>query len=234
MITGRSTGKQLWEAFQHRQPTRATGYTTPTVVGLRAYDRRVWLHGPIEDHLAQRRSVRVFAASAIPRTHVLGAIAAARDAEAAVWPRDTHSAITLDILIAAFGIDGLAKGLYATREANTELLSSDTACLDVLRKQYGDAPALLLMCADLNQACREAGPAGYPDTLIRAGTAGYAAWLWSISVGLAGCIHGSASQDANGIARRRDANLRHLFTVALGLSAHAVDPRAGISSEPTP
>lgn len=234
MITGRDTSKQLWEAFQHRQPAHAAGPTASTAVGVRAHNRCTWLQGPVEDYLTQRRSVRVFAPSAIPRSHVLGAIAAARDAEAAVWPPDTHGAIALDILIAAFDIDGLARGLYATGEVNTELLSSDSACLDVLRKQYADAPALLLMCADLNQAFREAGPAGYPATLIRAGTAGYAAWLWSVSVGLVGCIHGSSSHDANGVARQWDVNLRHLFTVALGLSAHAVDPRAGSSLEPPP
>jgi hypothetical protein len=234
LITRRNGDNQLSEAFRHRQPAPATPLSTPPAVGLPGHDRCSWLLAPIEETLTRRRSARVFAASPVPRSHILGAIAAARDAEEAVWPPGKHGGIGLDVLIAAFNIDGLARGLYSTNEANPEPLSPDSACLDILRKQYADAPALLLMCADLNHAFREAGPAGYPAALIRAGTAGYAAWLWSVSIGLAGCIYGSASHHASGAGRQRQANLRHLFTVAIGAPADAASPRAEVGSEPLP
>jgi hypothetical protein len=219
VINGPDASRHLPEAFQDRKPALASPLSGLAAADFRVHARCTWLRGTVEEYLTRRQSVRSFAPSAVPRSDVLGAIAAARDADEAVWPLGRHGAVGLDMLIAAFNIDGLASGLYATREAGTELLSPDSACLDILREQYADAPVLVLICADLNQACRDAGQAGYPATLIRAGTAGYAAWLWSISAGLAGCVYGPASQHANSAARRLDVNLRHLFTVAIGVPA---------------
>jgi hypothetical protein len=225
VITKQNVAKQLSEAFRHREPTLARPHSA-LVADFRVHERCTWPGRPIEDVLTQRRSVRAFASSAITRSDVLGAIGAARDAEEAVWPPGRHGDIGLRMLIAAFNVDGLAKGLYGTREVSTEPLSLDSAHVDILRKQYADAPVLILICADVNRACRDAGQAGYPAALIRAGTAGYAAWLWSISAGLAGSVYGGASQHASAAGRQGDANLRHLFTVAIGMPAGAVSPRA--------
>jgi nitroreductase len=226
VIIGQNVTKQLSESLRQREPTLARPLGAPAA-DFRVHERCTWLGGPVGEVLTQRWSVRAFASSAIARSDVLGAIGAARDAEEAVWPPGKHGAMGLDVLIAAFNVGGLARGLYSTRDATTEPLSVDSACLDILREHYADAPVLLLICADVNHACRDAGQAGYPAALIRAGTAGYAAWLWSISAGLAGSVYGGASQDASGAARQRDANLRHLFTVAIGMPAGAVGPRAG-------
>jgi nitroreductase len=226
MINAEITGEHIWEAFRDRQPAFAAPPPGPMAAGSRAPGRRV-TDGLTDDVLARRGSVREFATSMVPRGQILAAVAAAHDADAAVWPSGRHGAIDLEILIAASGIDGLARGLYAARETGTELLSPDPAELDTLRKQYTDAPALLLICANLNHACRAAGPAGYPAALVRAGAAGYAAWLWAISVGLAGCVYGGASHEASGAARQRDVNLRHLFTVALGMPARTLWPPPG-------
>jgi Nitroreductase family len=186
---------------------------------LRGHEHRTWLPGPVEESLIRRQSVRTFARSAVPLSQVLGAIAAAREAADAVWPPDRHGALTLDMLIAAISVDGLAPGLYTARASGAELLTPDSAYLDILREQYTDAPVLILVGADLNQACRDAGQAGYPATLTRVGTAGYAAWLWAISAGLAGCVYGGTSLQAGGAWRQLDVNLRHLFTVAVGVPA---------------
>ena len=146
----------------------------------------------------------------------------------AVWPPGKHGDIGLGMLIIAFNVDGLAKGLYSTSEASTELISLDSAYLDIWREQYADAPVLILICADVNQACRGRGASTVSPTCPYPGrgTAGYAAWLWSISAGLAGSVYGGASQHASGAGRQQDANLRHLFTVAMGMPVGAVSPRA--------
>lgn len=225
VIDMQNTSKQLSEAFQHRNRIPANLLRAAVSADFRVHDRCTWLPGPIEHSLTRRRSVRVFAASALSRAHVLGAVAAAHEAEEAVWPPGQHGGVGLDVLIAAFNIEGMAKGLYAIYEANAELLSEDSACLGILRERYADAPVLMLVCADLNQTCRDAGPAGYQAALIRAGTLGYAAWLWSISMGLTGCVYGAASHHASGVGRTRNANLRHLFTVAIGMPAGSVSPR---------
>ena len=53
--------------------------------------------------------------------------------------------------------------------------------------------------------------------LVRAGTIGHGAWLWAVSAGLAASVYGSTSHHVSAAARQLDVNLRHLFTVALGL-----------------
>lgn len=219
IITEFEAGRQLPEAFQERKPVRANPLGEQAPAGFRTHERCAWLRGPIEEALIRRQSVRVFAPSAITCSQVMGAIAAARDAGEVVWPSGQHGGVSLEMLIAANNIDGLAPGLYTADEAGVEPLAQEPAYLDILREQYADAPALILICADLNRACREAGQGGYPATLTRAGTAGYAAWLWAVSVGLAGCVYGGASQQASAAGRRLDADLRHLFTVSMGLPA---------------
>jgi hypothetical protein len=226
VIAGRNVDRQLSEVLRQREPALARPLRGPAA-GLRAHEGRAWLSGPVEEVLTQRSSVRAFASSALARSDVLGAAGAARDAEETVWPPGQHGAMGLDVLVAACNVDGLAKGVYSTRDAGPEPLSLGSAYPDILREQYADAPALLLICADVNLACQDAGPAGYPAALVRAGTAGYAAWLWSISAGLAGSVYGGASQQVSGAGRQRDAVLRHLFTVAIGAPAGAVGPGAG-------
>jgi nitroreductase len=207
MITVGGTSRRLGTALRDRRPVCAE-------------DGPRWLPGSVEETLLRRRSVREFSADPLPVSRVRAAIAAARDAEAAAWPARSHGAVTFEILVAAFRVDGLPRGLFAIRDScPAELAGPQSIWLDSLRGQYADAPALLLICADLNHACRVAGPAGYSSTLVRAGTIGYAAWLWAISAGLAGSVYGVASHEVTGAARRLDANYRHLFTVAFGAPA---------------
>lgn len=221
MIIAGGTSQRLGAAFRDRRPVRGEdglGRLPDSV-------EETWLPGSAEATLMRRRSVHEFSADPLPVSRVRAAMAAARDAEAAVWPAHSHGAVTFEILVAAFRIDGWPEGLYAVRDNHeTELGGPGPVWFDSLREQYADAPALLLICADLNHACQAAGPAGYPSTLVRAGTIGYAAWLWAISAGLAGSVYGGASHQVTGAARQLDANLRHLFTVALGTPAPSVQP----------
>jgi hypothetical protein len=105
-----------------------------------------WLPGSIEETLLCRRSVREFSADPLPVSRVHAAMAAARDAEAAAWPPRLHGAPTFEVLIAAFRVDGLPRGLFAIRDScPVELAGPGSTWLDSLRGQYADAPALLLI-----------------------------------------------------------------------------------------
>jgi hypothetical protein len=233
VVTGQNIIRQLSGALQGRKSALAIPLSARTA-DFQAHEHCTWLRGSAEEALTQRRSVRAFAAAGVSRSDVLGAIRAARDAEEAVWPPGKHGRMGLGMLVAAFNVDGLTRGLYSAREASTEPILLDSAYLNILREQYAEAPVLILICADVNQACRDAGEAGYPAALIRAGTVGYAAWLWSVSAGLAGCVYGATSQHASGVGRQWDENLRHLFTVAIGVPAGAVSPGADGGSESRP
>jgi hypothetical protein len=193
------------------------------------HDTTAWLPGCLDDILIRRHSVREFSVDPLPQSCVNAAVLAAFDAEAATWPARMHGTLAFEILVAAFRVDGTAAGLYAFRDFRSErdavLAGSTATWFDALRSQYADAPVLLLVCGNLNQACQDTGPAGYPSMLVRSGTIGYAAWLWAVSAGLAGSVYGGASHRVTGAARQLDPNLRHLFTVALGKPALPDAPR---------
>jgi hypothetical protein len=224
IVTRRGTNQQMWEALQDRRPVPAAGLASRSAGDAereappaRAADGRAWLPGPVQETLTRRRSVRAFEAEPLSSSCVRAAVAAARDAEAAVWPSASHGAAVFEILVASFDVAGLAAGLYTARgRPDADLVMVNQAGLGSLRAQYADAPVLLLICGDLNLACRVAGPAGYASMLVRAGTIGYGAWLWAVSTGLAGCVYGGASHGVSAAARRVNEDLWHLFTVALG------------------
>jgi hypothetical protein len=204
LITVGGTGHRLGQALLDRRwPVR---------------DVPGWLPGPVEDALLRRSSVREFSADPLPAARVRSAADAARLAETVTWPARSHGAASFEVLVAAFNVGGLARGLYPAH-GSIRLDAPDCEWLGSLRGQYADAPALLLICGDLNQACRAAGPGGYASMLVRAGTIGCAAWLWAVSAGLAASVYGSASHRVSFAARQLNADLRHLFTVALGTPA---------------
>ena len=202
MIPVGGTSEQLGAALAGRQPA--------------AQDVPGWLPGSVEEALVGRHSVRQFSPEPLSAARVRAAAAAARDAESVTWPARSHGAAGFEILVAAFNCAGLDPGLYPAH-GRQGLADPRSGWLDSLRRQYADAPALLLICGDLNQACRAVGPAGYPSMLVRAGTIGHGAWLWAVSAGLAASVYGSTSHHVSAAARQLDVNLRHLFTVALGL-----------------
>jgi hypothetical protein len=205
-ITAGETSHRLGQALLDRRPP--------------ASDDLGWLPGSVEDVLLRRCSVREFSAEPLPEACVRLAAAAARRAEAATWPTRSHGTAAFEILIAALNVEGLARGLYPA-QGSIRLTDPDAGWLGSLRGQYADAPALLLVCGDLNQACQAAGPSGYASMLVRAGTIGYGAWLWAVATDLAASVYGSPSHQVTSVARQLDANLRHLFTVALGAPVRA-------------
>jgi hypothetical protein len=224
IITRRGTNQQMWEALQSRplaprarQPAISAGDVERGPSLARAADCHAWLPGSVQETLTRRRSVRTFRGEPVSSWCVRAVVAAARDAEAVVWPSASPDPAVFEILVAAFDVAGLAAGLYTTcGKSGADMVKVDSARLDSLRALYADAPVLLLICGDLNLACRVAGPAGYASMLVRAGTIGYGAWLRAISAGLAGSVYGGASHEVSAAARRVNADLWHLFTVALG------------------
>ena len=229
VISRPATNEQMWQALQMRRPAGpSAGGGTGDAWPRPCPDRLAWLPGPIQDTLARRHSVRGFAAEPVPAATVRAATAAAHAAEAAIWPPGQHGRSGFRFLAAAFSVSGLATGLYACARPDGELHRVDFAGLDMLREQYAPAPVLLLVCGNLNQACRTAGASGYASMLVRAGTAGYGAWLWAIANGLAGTVFGGASHQVSGAARQVDADLCHLFTVAIGRPR---PPRPGSGTE---
>jgi hypothetical protein len=192
----------------------------------------IWLPGSIDATLARRRSVRKFRRDPVPESMVEAAVTAARDAEAATWPASSHGAFRFEILVAACAVEGVARGLHATSSgAGLRPLGTYDACLRSLPALYADVPVLLLICGDLNGVCRAGGASGYASMLTRAGTIGYAAWLWAVSAGLAGSVYAAASHEVTGAARELDPNLRHLFTLALGAPAEQAQSPAGAISD---
>lgn len=224
IITRRGTSQQMWEALQSRPPapgdwqsSTSAGYGGREAARTHVADCHAWLAGSVQKTLTRRRSVRVFRREPVPPSCVRAAVTAARDAEAVMLPSVSRDPAAFEILVAAFDVEGLAPGLYAAcGKAEVDLVKAGSARVDSLRVQYADAPVLLLICGNLNLACRVAGAAGYASMLVRAGTIGYGAWLWAISAGLAGSVYGGASHEVSAAARRVNPDLWHLFTVALG------------------
>jgi hypothetical protein len=97
LIDAAGTSQWLAEALLERRPPVGESLS--------------WLPGPVEDVLLRRCSVRKFSASPLPAAQVLAAVAAARGGEATTWPARLHGTAAVEILVAAFRVDGLAAGL---------------------------------------------------------------------------------------------------------------------------
>ncbi|WP_369192350.1 hypothetical protein [Streptomyces sp. R08] len=142
-------------------------------------------------------------------------------AERRQWPYEIHGDMGITIAVAAYRVDGLVPGLHLYEnvgDGDPQLTVDDADWLGLLRAKYADAPALLLVCGDLDAACAVHGAAGYPHVLTRCGHAGYAALLSAVSFGLAAAPFGFTvpwPRTVRGLCG--EANRNHLFTVALGV-----------------
>jgi hypothetical protein len=206
------------ETFRARARARASADAAVPVDRTDPADDAHWLPGQLDAILDARKTVRSFASTPIERSVLDGSVNAARTALARACPagRPDHQAFQL--LVAAFRVQGMAPGLYSLGPLLTEqLLTDDPDWLASAHANYADAPVLVFICADLNAACRRSGPTGYGAELVRAGAFGYAIWLHAISAGVGGHVYGAAWQRVTTAARLVSADLRHVFTVALGL-----------------
>jgi nitroreductase len=174
---------------------------------------------PLEEALCRRRSVRAFGAEEVSRSDVDFVIGSGLAAERTQQAPGTHPDMGVTIATAAFNVGGLEPGLYLPAAAAGAVCGRGPGAqwLAGLQAQYADAPALLLVCGNLARACAAAGRRGYPQLLVRAGAAGYGAWLAAVSIGLAGCAFGGSNHRVTAAMSRHGSEpLRHLFTVAIG------------------
>ena len=139
----------------------------------------------------------------------------------ALWPPAVHHDLGLAMLLVAFRVATLSRDAYQAGPPGTGRFAAVpvTGLLSSLR-QHADAPALLLVCGDLDAACRAGGESGYGSLLVRAGAMAHAAWLAAVGAGLSGHTCGRAARLGNEAARQAfGSGSRHLVTVAIGMAA---------------
>lgn len=176
-----------------------------------------WLAG-LEQAAGQRRSVRQFSNRAVSSPALLAAVDDGFRAEAALWPAERHGSVEFAVLVAAFAVDDMARGLHLVARPGTGLANAflgQPDWLPDLRAEYAPAPAILLICGDV-RATEPAHGGGYGSLLVRAASVGYAAWLSAIGSGMAGSVFGGALRPVTAAARGSHDRLRHLFTLVLG------------------
>jgi hypothetical protein len=184
----------------------------------------------LEEALRRRRSVRTFTAEPVSGPELDLIIGSGLAAERTGWPSGSHPAMGVTIAVAAYAVGGLEPGLYLPEPGTGRLsaLPLDEGSLTGWPAQYAVAPVLLFVCGSLTQACAAFGQRGYPRLLVRAGAAGYGAWLAAVGAGLSGCAYGGSNHRVAAAVRRPSAarrgcgSLRHLFTVAVGRTAREV------------
>ncbi|MGW7548368.1 hypothetical protein ACWGKQ_45720 [Streptomyces sp. NPDC054770] len=174
----------------------------------------------VDEVLRRRTSVSRFAAEPLSSDVLDQVRRSGLAAERRQWPYESHGDVGITVAVAAYRVDGLAPGLHLYEDSGNggPRVTVDVAdWLRLLQVKYADAPALLLVCGDLDAACAVHGAAGYPHVLTRCGHAGYAALLSAVSLGLAAAPFGFTvpwPRSVRGLCG--DWNRHHLFTVALG------------------
>jgi len=178
----------------------------------------------LEEALHRRRSVRTFTAEPVSAAELDLIVRSGLAAERTGWPPGRHPAMGVTIAVAAYAVSGIEPGLYLPEPTSGAFSARprDEGLLAGLSAQYTIAPVLLLVCGNLTQACAAFGQRGYPQLLVRAGAAGYGAWLAAVAAGLSGCAYGRTNHRVtvavrqHGVPQRGGGSLRHLFTVAVG------------------
>ena len=178
----------------------------------------------LEAVLHRRRSVRTLSAEPVSAAELDLIVRSGLAAERTGWPPGRHPAMGVTIAVAACAVSGMEPGLYLPEPTSGAFaaLSQDEGLLAGLAAQYTVAPVLLFVCGNLTRACAAFGQRGYPQLLVRAGAAGYGAWLAAVAAGLSGCAYGrtnhrvSVAVRRHGVPQHGGGSLRHLFTVAVG------------------
>jgi hypothetical protein len=163
-----------------------------------------------------KRPALRFPPDPIPLAPVAKAVYDALAAERAIWPAEERDSIRIEILLLAGRVQGLEAGVYhAAGDGFAVAIAGQQHQLTWLRSSYGNAPAVLLVCGDLDAAL-SAGGLGYRSLLQRAGLLGHAMWLSAQAAGLTGSMSGRPHSQATALARQICGGLHHLLTVTLG------------------
>lgn len=147
---------------------------------------------PIEEVLRRRLSIRYYDPSPISQACLAAVLGAADQADSDLWPGE-HRASPLELLVAAWRVQGLETGLYRYRAPHGlaragSLPPADEARELVLQLEYSAAPALVLVVGDLRSMLRRHGSHGHRLLLVRGGAAAHSGWLAAIGAGLDGSV----------------------------------------------
>lgn len=166
-----------------------------------------WDGPALSKAIARRRSVREFAPDPIAPELLSSIIGVAREAS----PVRPPTTLRVDVAIAA------RSAVFRTTPSG-ELTSQvgGLEFLEVLHDCYTAAPVLLLIHDSLTTTTER-----YRATLLAAAGLGHNAWLAALTMGLDGCVFPRSSGLVTSAARESGRHAdRHLFTVAIGRSAH--------------
>lgn len=148
----------------------------------------------IDDVLRERASIRHYAPSAIASGELAAVLLAAASLDATLYPGETAAGLGLELLVAAWRVDGVAPALYLSVDGGgalepvAALPTGERAQELVLQREFADAPALVVVLGDLAAAEERHGPHGHRLLLQRAGAAGHAGWLAAIAHGMHGTV----------------------------------------------
>ena len=179
--------------------------------------------GDIESLLRSRTSERHYATRSLTVEDLDAVVRAAARADSVAWPEECGVGLTLGFLTVAWRVEGLAPGCYAHGvgvELVAEVPIGPAARSTVLQPEYSEAPALVLVFANLAAAVGRHGDHGYRHLLVRAGAAAYAGWLAALGRGLVGSIFAGFLPDAaRAMTGRGDIVARQLLALAVGYRA---------------
>ncbi|MGE3508718.1 MAG: nitroreductase family protein [Vicinamibacterales bacterium] len=147
--------------------------------------------GSIADVMQQRVSVRHFAREPVALDQIAAVLKAAAAGDAREWPLE--SARPLQLRLLAWRVSGLPAGVYSYG-GERHVLRFDGPAPDpvvdgpdlTLQPEFAEAPFILFITGNLAAALRAHGSAGYPQLLLRGGSAGQRAWLAAIGAALCG------------------------------------------------
>jgi SagB-type dehydrogenase family enzyme len=172
--------------------------------------------------LKSRRSVRTFSAAFIHLDAVATGLYYANRADSL---EDLQLNVPLRFLLLARRIAGLAAGVYEYQPRTHELcaLRGDMAHEEMaslfVQDEFADAPSVLWIAGDLEQACRLYGAAGHRRLLLRAGAAGHRCLMAVLGQGLAGClVAGLIPGAARALLGLNGFDRASLFAVAFGVN----------------
>ncbi len=172
--------------------------------------------------LKGRRSVRTFGAASVPLDAVATGLYYANHADSV---ENLQLNVPLRFLLLARRIAGLVPGVYEYQPRTHELralrddMTHEEMASLFIQDEFANAPSVLWIAGDLEQACRLYGSTGHRRLLLRAGAAGHRCLMAVLGQGLAGClVAGLIPGAARAMLGLNGFDRASLFGVAFGVN----------------
>ena len=134
------------------------------------------------------------------------------------WTLENEAGNPLDFYLVAWRVKDLEPNVYRYDPVKHVLLEVGAAPQEkaqretlFLQTEFAEAPLIILIAGNLAAACARHGSWGHRQLLLRAGSAGQALWLASVSMGLVGTVFagfiGSAAREMAGVDGYKKASL---------------------------